>query len=136
MVNLSENGRKAMICSIYIIIIIDNYHTIFALYILVNIYLVRAKRSCARILRKTVSYEWNISHDGRSILFQVLEQRRASVTSLDSCIMKIYSFVTGTTEFPVSSLSRATIVYFRPGHPLLYCDCMEESLVFIYHLLV
>ena len=58
-------------------------------YKLANIYLVRAKRSCGKILRKMVSYEWAISCDGRSILFQVLEQRRASVMSLDSCIMKI-----------------------------------------------
>ena len=89
MANLSENGRKAMICSVYIIIIIISflYHTF--VYKLVNIYLVRAKRSCGRILRKTVSYEWATSCDGRSILLQVLEQRHASVTSLDSCIMKI-----------------------------------------------
>ena len=58
-------------------------------YKLVNIYLVRVKRSCGRILRKMVSYEWAISCDDWSISFQVLEKRRMSVTSLDSCIMKI-----------------------------------------------
>ena len=86
MANLSENGRKAMICSVYIIIIIL-HHTF--VYKLVNIYLVRVKRSCGKILRKMVSYEWAISCDGQSILFQVLKQKRASVMSLDSCIMKI-----------------------------------------------
>ena len=59
------------------------------IYTLVNIYLVRAKRSCGKVLRKTVSYEWAISCDGRSTLFQVLEQKHASVMSLDSCTMKI-----------------------------------------------
>ena len=36
MANLSENGRKAMICSIYIIIIIDIYHIIFASYVCIS----------------------------------------------------------------------------------------------------
>ena len=78
-----------MICSVYIIIIIDTFLHHMFVYKPVNIYLVMAKRSYGRILRKTVSYEWAISCDGRSILFQVLEQKCTSVTSLDSCIMKI-----------------------------------------------
>ena len=41
---------------------------------LLNTYLAREKRSCSAIVRKTVSYEWDISCDGRSILFQMLEQ--------------------------------------------------------------
>ena len=63
------------------------HHTF--VYKLVNIHLVRAKRSCGRIMRTMVSYEWAISYDGQSILFQVLEQRHVSVMSLDSCIVKI-----------------------------------------------
>ena len=31
-------------------------------------YLAREKRSCSAIVRKMVSYEWDISHDGQSIL--------------------------------------------------------------------
>ena len=39
-----------------------------------NMYLAREKRSCSAIVRKTISYEWDISRDGQSILFQMLEQ--------------------------------------------------------------
>ena len=55
---------------------------------LLNMYLAREKRSCSAIVRKTISYEWDVSRDGRSILFQMLEQR-TTVSALDRCIIKI-----------------------------------------------
>ena len=55
-------------------------------YKLVNIYLVRAKRSYGRSLKATSGLFHMM---GRGLLFQVLEQRQASVMYLDSCIMKI-----------------------------------------------
>ena len=55
-----EYGRKAMICSVYIIFTSDIYRSfLYQMFVckLVNTYLARVKRTCNRILRKTVSYE-------------------------------------------------------------------------------
>ena len=77
MAKSGENGRKALSCSVFIMVVINIYLT-FLYHLLVhkilNTYLAREKRSCSAIVRKTVSYEWDISRDGRSILFQMLEQ--------------------------------------------------------------
>ena len=71
--NLVKMARR-LSCSVFIMVVINIFLYHLLVHKLLNTYLAREKRSYSAIVRKTVSYKWDISHDGWSILFQMLEQ--------------------------------------------------------------